>query len=259
MVKKISHRQACACVKIPRSSCFYVHRAKDDAEVILELGKLVEKHAVIGFWKCYHRLRRGGFKWNHKRVYRIYTAMKLNIRRRAKKRLPGRVKQMLSRPDAINQVWSIDFMSNSLWSGRKFRVLNVVDDFNREILCIEPDLSLPAHRVIRALEELEQYRGLPNMIRVDNGPEFISEKLADWCNTKKITLIFIQPGKPTQNAYIERFNGSMRRELLNAYIFRTLDEVREKAEEWMFDYNNHRPHEALNNKTPADLLMEIGN
>jgi len=185
--------------------------------------------------------------------------MKLNIRRRAKKRLPARVKQMLSQPEAINQVWSIDFMSDSLWSGRKFRVLNVVDDFNREILCIEPDLSLPAHRVIRALEELEQYRGLPNMIRVDNGPEFISEKLADWCNTKKITLIFIQPGKPTQNAYVERFNGSMRRELLNAYIFRTLDEVREKAEEWMFDYNNHRHHEALNNKTPADLLQEISN
>jgi len=185
--------------------------------------------------------------------------MKLNIRRRAKKRLPARAKQILSTPEAINQVWSIDFMSDSLWNGRKFRVLNVVDDFNREILCIEPDLSLPAHRVIRALEELEQYRGLPNMIRVDNGPEFISEKLAEWCNSKKITLIFIQPGKPTQNAYVERFNGSMRRELLNAYIFRTLDEVREKAEEWMFDYNNHRPHEALNNKTPADLLMEITN
>jgi len=114
MVKKISHRQACACVKFPRSSCFYVHRAKDDAQVILELGKLVEKHAVIGFWKCYHRLRRAGFKWNHKRVYRIYTAMKLNIRRRAKKRLPARAKQILSTPEAINQVWSIDFMSDSL-------------------------------------------------------------------------------------------------------------------------------------------------
>jgi putative transposase len=259
MVRKISHRQACACLKIPRSSCFYVHKEKNDGQIILELSRLVEKHAVIGFWKCYHRLRRAGFKWNHKRVYRIYTAMKLNIRRRAKKRLPARVKQMLSTPEAINQVWSIDFMSDSLWSGRQFRVLNVVDDFNREILCIEPDLSLPAHRVIRALEQLEQYRGLPNMIRVDNGPEFISEKLADWCNSKKITLIFIQPGKPTQNAYIERFNGSMRRELLNAYIFRTLDEVWEKAEEWMFDYNNHRPHESLNNKTPADLLQEISN
>ena len=259
MIKKISHRQACICVNIPRSSCFYIRKEIDDQEVITELQKLVEKHAVIGFWKCYHRLRRKGLLWNHKRVYRVYTAMKLNIRRRAKKRLPGRVKQVLFTPDTINQVWSIDFMSDSLWNGKKFRVLNIVDDYNREILCIEPDLSLPAHRVVRALETLEQYRGLPDMIRVDNGPEFISEKLGDWCNEKKITLIFIQPGKPTQNAYIERFNGSMRRELLNAYIFRTLDEVREKAEEWMYDYNNHRPHQALGYKTPMDLLLEIGN
>ena len=259
MIKKISHRQACACVQLPRSSCFYVRKVKDDRPVIDELVKLVDKHAVIGFWKCYHRLRRQGFTWNHKRVYRVYTALKLNIRRRTKRRLPARQKQMLSTPEAINQVWSIDFMSDSLWSGRKFRILNIVDDYNREILCIEPDLSLPAYRVVRALETLEQYRGLPNMIRVDNGPEFISEKLAEWCGTKKITLVFIQPGKPTQNAYIERFNGSMRRELLNAYVFRTLDEVREKAEEWMFDYNHNRPHQALNFKTPADLLQEISN
>lgn len=257
MVKKISHRQACSCVNLPRSSCFYICKKNDDSEVIDELQILIEKHAVIGFWKCYHRLRRKGFLWNHKRVYRVYTALKLNIRRRAKKRLPARVKQILSTPETINQVWSIDFMSDSLWDGRKFRVLNIVDDYNREILCIEPDLSLPAHRVVRALETLEQYRGLPNMIRVDNGPEFISEKLGEWCNEKKITLIFIQPGKPTQNAYVERFNGSMRRELLNAYIFRTLDEVREKAEEWRYDYNNHRPHKALGFKTPADLLLEI--
>lgn len=236
MVKKISHRQACSCVNLPRSSCFYIPQQNNDNEVIDELQMLVEKHAVIGFWKCYHRLRRKGFLWNHKRVYRVYTAMKLNIRRRAKKRLPARVKQILSTPETINQVWSIDFMSDSLWDGRKFRVLNIV---------------------VRALEALEQYRGLPNMIRVDNGPEFISEKLGDWCNEKKITLIFIQPGKPTQNAYVKRFNGSMRRELLNAYIFRTLDEVREKAEEWMYDYNNHRPHKALGFKTPADLLLEI--
>ena len=177
MIKKISHRQACSCVNLPRSSCFYIRKQNNDNEVIDELQILIEKHAVIGFWKCYHRLRRKGFLWNHKRIYRVYTALKLNIRRRAKKRLPARVKQILSTPETINQVWSIDFMSDSLWDGRKFRVLNIVDDYNREILCIEPDLSLPAHRVVRALEALEQYRGLPDMIRVDNGPEFISEKL----------------------------------------------------------------------------------
>ncbi|RZJ76458.1 MAG: IS3 family transposase [Flavobacterium sp.] len=257
MIKKISRRQACKCVNLPRSSCFYIRRKSDDHEVIHELDQLVEKHAAIGFWNCYHRLRRKGLIWNHKRVYRVYTAMKLNLRRRAKKRSLARVKQALYTPESINQVWSIDFMSDSLWDGRKFRVLNILDDFNREALCIEPDLSLPAHRVVRALETLEQYRGLPSMIRIDNGPEFISNKLAEWCDRKKISLAFIQPGQPTQNAYVERFNGSMRRELLNAYIFRTLDEVRLKAEEWMYDYNNHRPHKALGFKTPADLLLEI--
>ena len=121
-------------------------------------------------------------------------------------------------------------------------MLNVIDDFNRQVLRIETDTSLPSQRVIRVLEQLKETRGLPNMIRVDNGPEFISHKLDAWCKDHKITLAFIQPGKPTQNAYVERFNGSIRRELLNAYVFRTLDEVREKAFEWQEDYNHYRPH-----------------
>lgn len=257
MIKKISHRQACTCLNINRSSCFYQPKEKDDSPVMEQLDLLTTKHSAIGFWLCYRRLRRRGFMWNHKKVYRIYTAMKLNIRRKAKKRLPARVKQALFAPESINQVWSIDFMSDSLWDGRKFRLLNIVDDYNREVLSIETDTSLPTVRVIRTLEMLKECRGLPQMIRVDNGPEFISEKLDAWCKSNTITLIFIQPGKPTQNAYVERCNGTIRRELLNAYVFRTLNEVREKAEEWMLDYNNHRPHKALNFKAPADLLLEI--
>lgn len=257
MIKKISHRQACTCLKINRSSCFYQPKEKDDSQVIEQLDLLTTKYSSIGFWLCYRRLRRKGFMWNHKKVYRVYTALKLNIRRKAKKRLPARVKQALFSPESINQVWSIDFMSDSLWDGRKFRLLNVVDDYNREVLSIETDTSLPTVRVIRTLEMLKECRGLPQMIRVDNGPEFISEKLDAWCKSNNITLIFIQPGKPTQNAYVERCNGTIRRELLNAYVFRTLNEVREKVEEWMMDYNNHRPHKALNFKAPADLLLEI--
>lgn len=203
---------------------------------------------------CYHRLRKQGFPWNHKRVYRVYTQMKLNIRRRAKKRIPARVKQALFQPESINQVWSIDFMQDSLWDGRKYRLLNVIDDYNREVLAIEADISLPALRVIRVLERLEATRGLPGMIRVDNGPEFISFKLDNWCKERKITLAFIQPGKPTQNAFVERFNGNLRSELLNAYVFKTLSEVREKVEEWMIDYNEMRPHKALNYKTPMELI-----
>lgn len=191
---------------------------------------------------------------NHKKLYRIYTALQLNIRRRAKKRLPARVKQQLFHPDSINQVWSIDYMHDSLWDGRNYRLLNIMDDYNRQILVIDADTSLPAPRLIRALERLKETRGLPLMIRVDNGPEFISTKLDLWCKENNVTLCFIQPGKPTQNAFIERCNGSIRKELLNAYIFKTLTEVRLKAEEWMEDYNYHRPHEGLNNRTPINLI-----
>ncbi|GIV29794.1 MAG: transposase [Bacteroidia bacterium] len=222
--------------------------------IIEQLTKLIEQHPAIGFWMCYHRLRRMGFPWNHKRVYRVYTAMQLNIRRRARKRLPARVKQALFQPQQPNEVWSLDYMSDSLWDGRTYRLLNVMDDYNREVLAVETDTSLPAPRVIRILEQLKEYRGLPQMIRVDNGPEFISFKLDHWCKENKVTLTFIQPGKPMQNGYVERCNGSIRKELLNAYVFKSLSEVRQKAEEWMMDYNFNRPHKALNYQTPADLL-----
>ena len=143
-------------------------------------------------------------------------------------------------------------MADSLWDGRTFRLLNIVDDYNREVLHIESDTSLPTARLIRCLEMLKEFRGLPQMIRVDNGPELISAKLDDWCREHQITLIFIQPGKPTQNSIVERCNGSIRRELLNAYLFQTLDEVRQKAEEWRIDYNKHRPHKSLGYVPPAE-------
>lgn len=176
--------------------------------------------------------------------------MKLNIRRRAKKRLPERVKQPLSVPTAPNQMWSIDFMSDSLVDGRKFRLLNVIDDFNRASLAIEVDSSLPSLRVIRVLERLLKERGKPANIRTDNGPEFISHKWQQWCEEKQITLQFIQPGKPMQNTYIERKNGSIRRELLNAYLFYSLSEVRVMCGEWRQDYNGERPHKSLGYLSP---------
>lgn len=176
--------------------------------------------------------------------------MNLNIRRRARKRLPERVKQPLAVPTAPNQVWSIDFMSDALIDGRKFRLLNVLDDFNRESLAMEADTSLPSLRVIRVLDHLMKQRGKPTNLRADNGPEFISHQLEEWCNQKEITLQFIQPGKPMQNAYIERKNGSVRRELLNAYLFYSLQEVRVMCEEWRRDYNQERPHKSLGYLSP---------
>lgn len=240
-------------VKLPRSTFQYKAKKKDDDQIIDQLNELIAQHPSIGFWQCYYRLRKKGFEWNHKRVYRVYTSMRLNIRRRAKKRLPARVKQALFQPDELNQVWSIDFMSDSLWDGRVVRLLNVIDDFNREILAIEADTSLPTQRLLRILEQLKETRGLPEMIRVDNGPEFISHKLDIWCKENKIMLIFIQPGKPMQNGYIERCNRSIREELLNAWVFKSVQEVRDRAEQWRVDYNHNRPHSALNYKTPEEV------
>jgi len=189
--------------------------------------------------------------WNHKRIYRVYIQMRLNIRRRAKRRLPARIREALFIPEGPNEVWSIDFMSDALVDGRKFRVLNVIDDFNRESLAIEVDTSLPARRVIRVLERIIARRGKPTCIRTDNGPEFISHLLQEWCESNRIRLVYIQPGKPTQNAYIERKNGTMRRGLLNAYLFYSLAEVRLMAEEWQLDYNTERPHKSLGYLSPV--------
>jgi len=250
--EKLSNRKACKLMGISRTTCQYKAKPKDDAALQNALTTLTTKHVAIGYWQCCYRLWNKGYRWNHKRIYRVYTDMKLNIRRRSKRRLPERLKIPLTTPTAANQMWSIDFMSDSLVDGRKFRLLNVIDDFNRESLAIEVDTSLPSLRVIRVLERLIAQRDCPANIRCDNGPEFISHKLEEWCSDerRRISLQFIQPGKPTQNAYIERKNGSMRRELLDAYLFTSLKEVRCLSEAWRHDYNTERPHKSLGYHSP---------
>lgn len=250
----VSQRQACKAACVPRSTHQYQPRQKNDQPVIDQLELLIQKHPAIGFWQCYFRLRRAGFAWNHKKVYRVYTALKLNIRRRRRKRLPQRVKQSLYQPASVNEVWSIDFMTDTLWDGRCYRLLNIIDDYNREVIHIESDLSLPTMRVIRVLEYLKEFRGLPTMIRVDNGPEFISHKLDLWCRQHNIQLAFIQPGKPMQNGYVERCNGNIRKELLNTYIFTSLSEVRLLTEKWRQDYNSSRPHKSLGYIPPLEYI-----
>ena len=243
--------RACQAATISRSSFRYQARPKDDREVEALLDALTTKHPTIGFWSCHYRLRNRGERINHKRLRRVYRAMKLHIRRRAKRRLPERVKLPLSIPTALNQCWSLDFMSDALSDGRKFRVLNIIDDYNRESLAIEVDTSLPALRVQRVLDQIVREKGLPANIRSDNGPEFISQVMASWCEKNKVSWHYIQPGKPMQNAYIERKNGSMRRELLSAYAFDTLNEARHLCKEYRYDYNYERPHKALGYLSPV--------
>jgi putative transposase len=218
------------------------------------LQVLVQRHPGWGFWKYYYRMRKDGTLVNHKRLWRIYQAVGLQVgRRRARRRLPDRVLRPLAVPTQPNCCWSLDFMSDALTDGRRFRTLNVVEDWNREVLGIEVDFSLPAARVVALLTGLVARYGCPAQVRVDNGPELISHVLQDWCTGQGIILHWIAPGKPTQNAYIERFNGSFRRELLNQYLFSSLRQVREQCEQWQYDYNYLRPHEALNFLTPIEF------
>lgn len=171
---------------------------------------------------------------------------------RLKKRLPARVKNPLEQPVSSNETWSIDFVGDVLECGRKFRVLNVIDDRDRVSIGQEASMSMPAKRVIRLLEEMIWNEGKPKNIRCDNGPEFISHDFQNWCKANEINILYTQPGCPTQNSYIERFNGSYRRAVLVMYIFRNLSDVKQKTEEWRHYYNEDRPLEALDNKTPAE-------
>ena len=252
----VSLRRACRVVGLSDSVYRYrpdVHR--DDA-LIATLQAVSERYPAYGFSKLLKVMRRQGHRWNHKRIHRVYCELKLNKRRKGKKRLPNRNPAPLAVPATMNQCWSMDFMSDALMCGRRFRTFNVVDDFNREVLAIDVDLSLPAQRVIRVLERIVAWRGLPAKLRMDNGPEFISSTLADWAEQHEIELEFIKPGKPTQNSYVERFNKTYRTEILDMYAFKTLTEVRERTENWMREYNEERPHDSLGDLTPWEYLAK---
>jgi len=258
----ISVSRACKIVSLPRSQ-YYHTSSKDDREVIDMLQELAFKHPSYGFRKLFAYIRRMGKCWNHKKVYRVYKYLKLHKRRKGKRRLPTRIKQPLIQPSAVNHTWSMDFMSDSMASNRKFRTFNVIDDSKREVLAIEVDTSIAAQRVIRTLNRIIERQGKPFAIRVDNGPEFTAIAFTLWAKEQGIAIQYIQPGKPMQNGFIERFNRIYRESILDAYLFFELNEVRQLTEEWMEEYNERRPHESLNNMTPSEwremLLKEKEN
>ena len=257
--KGVTVRLACSAVGISESCYRYAPALGDEnAEISDWLIRLTGNQRNWGFGICFYYLRNvKGFKWNHKRVYRIYRELELNLRIKPKKRLIREKPAELAEPDAINECWSMDFMHDQLQNGRRFRLFNVIDDFNREGLSIEADFSLPTCRVIRALEQIIEWRGKPKIIRCDNGPEYISAQLTEWSEKNRIKLDFIQPGKPQQNAYVERYNRTVRYDWLAQNLFDNIEDVQEQATRWLWLYNNERPNTAIGGITPKQKLALV--
>jgi len=251
-----SERRACELVGIVRSSCRYQARRRDDPALRERLRELAAERRRFGYRRLTVMLRREGWPVNHKRVYRLYSEEGLSVRHRQRKRLKAVARNPLLLPTRPNQVWTMDFTHDNLASGRKFRTLNLMDGFTRQAPRIEVDTSLPGLRVVRVLEQVARQRGYPQAIQVDNGPEFISRVVDQWAFEHHVELHFIAPGKPTQNAHIESFNGKFRDECLNENWFLSLQEARVKIEAWRRDYNEARPHSALGYQTPEEFAAQ---
>jgi putative transposase len=254
--KEASIALACRAFGVSETCYRYSPHRNEENERIADLRVgLTKAHKTWGFGLCFLYLRNvQGYLWNHKQVRRIYCELELNLRIKPRRRLKREKPEELAVPEAPNMVWSMDFMADRLADGRQFRLLNVVDDFNREGLGIEVDFSLPSERVVRSLNQIIEWRWKPLAIRVDNGREYVSSTLMAWAARQGIALTHIQPGKPQQNAYVERYNRTVRREWLDLYIFETIMEVREIATERLWMYNNELPNMGIGGITPAQKL-----
>ena len=241
----VSIRRACRALRFNLSTYFYRHRRSDQAALRMRLRELAATRVRYGYLRLHVLLRREGWMVNHKRVYRLYKLEGLSLRLKTPKKRISR--QRVDGPPATkpNECWSMDFVADRLASGHKFRALTIVDNFTRECPAIEVDSSLTRKRVAAVLEDLKQSRGVPQRIKVDNGPEFLSRALDGWAHGHGVKLEFSRPGKPTDNPYIESFNGRLRAECLNQHWFESLMQAREVIESWRKDYNEQRPHTSL--------------
>lgn len=251
---EFSERQACHLVGFPRSTFRYKRLPDKNEWLRVRLKELASQRRRFGSPRLGVLLRREGKIVNHKRIERIYREEGLSLRKRKKKRQTAALRIVLPTPIEPNKRWSMDFVSDQLSDGRKFRSLTIVDDCSRESPAIEVDTSLPGKRVTRVLDRLAESRGLPDAIVVDNGPEFSGSELDSWAHHRGVKLCFIRPGKPVENAYIESFNGKFRDECLNEHWFTSLKDAQEKIEAWRKDYNRNRPHSSLGNLTPEEFV-----
>jgi len=255
----VSERRACRLLGMDRKSCRYRSRRGPENEQLRQrLRELAEQRRRFGYKRLHVLLRREGWAVNHKRVYRIYVEEKLAVRKRRKwRRLVSVPRENRMTASQVNQIWSMDFLSDALVSGRRLRTLNIVDEYTREALAIEVDTSLPGLRVVRTLEHLRAMGRKPQQIVTDHGPEFAGKVLDQWAQENGVALRFITPGRPVENCYIESFNARLRDECLNENWFWNLAQAREKIEEWRKDYNQVRPHSALGYRTPEEFAGKI--
>lgn len=253
----VSQRCGCALLGLPRSVAQYQPKRIDSEKLIKRLKKLAAERPRFGYRRLHRILVREGWRLNRKKVYRIYKKLGLQVRRKRRRQVarPSRKPKVI--PTRVNEAWSMDFMSDALVDGRKIRIFNVVDDLSREAVTMEVDTSLPAARVIRALNRAIEERSKPNRIMMDNGPEFTSNALDAWAYERGIELHFITPGKPIENAVVESFNARVREECLNQHCFFSMQEAEAIIEDWRIDYNTVRPHGSLDYLTPREFAATL--
>lgn len=239
-------------MRLSRSSYRYIPQPDKNAELRIRLKELAKQRRRFGCKRLYLLLRREGFEVNHKRVERIYRQEGLSLRKRKKKR-PSHCRLILPKASRADQYWSMDFVSDSLYDGRRIRALTIIDQYTREAIAIEVSNSITGHHVCCVLDWTCELRSKPEAITVDNGPEFTSSAMDRWAYENNVTLDFIRPGKPIENAHIESFNGRFRDECLNEHVFASLRDARRKVEAWRIDYNQNRPHSGINNLTPHEF------
>jgi putative transposase len=250
-VFQVSQRRACKAIDVDRSSVRYRSRRPDDVLLRVRLRDLAAQRRRFGYRRLHVLLQREGAKLNHKKLRRLYAEERLQVRRRGGRKRALGTRAPIALPQGPNQRWSMDFVSDAMTDGRRFRILAVVDDFTRECLCLVADTSLPGGRVVRELDRLIAVRGRPTVCLSDNGTELTSMAILRWCQETGIDWHYIAPGKPQQNAFVESFNGRLRDELLNETLFGSLAHARAALEDWRDDYNTVRPHSALGNVPPA--------
>lgn len=258
MEYRVSTRRACSIVMMVRSMYYYKPNRRDDSAIRSRIREISEIRIRYGFWRVFTLLRREGWRDNHKRVYRIYKEEGLNLRTKRPRRRKAAAHRM-ERPDIfnINQCWSMDFVADQLFDRRRFRALTIVDNFSRKCMAIHADQSIKGADVVEILENLKTQKGeIPKRIQVDNGAEFISKDLDHWAYDNNVILDYSRPGKPTDNPFIESFNGSFRDECLNVNWFLSLEDAKEKIELWRQEYNRFRPHSSLNDLTPHEIHEE---